>query len=299
MSALILEFGRGSLPRLGTHRNPGLEIVYILRGHLLWHTQGRVEQVPPESVFFTLPEQEHGSAQEFEPGHEWVFVVLSPDSRKPRSRQRLLNPALHFSTKEALEITTSLYRAKRHAFRATDGMKWALPALVSEMEHPAALHAAKISSLARTVVVELIRSIHAGQEATLPNVRSGVENRVRKLILHLAAHPGETRTLGQMAAQCRLSRTQFAKIFHEQTGDTPMKFVNRMRIRNACRRLRETSLPITRIAMECGFGTSQYFAKIFKTFTGGMDARSYRKAALSFAPEDHGHKRRSKESGHT
>jgi AraC-like DNA-binding protein len=50
-----------------------------------------------------------------------------------------------------------------------------------------------------------------------------------------------------------------------------------MRVREACRLLRDTDRSITHIAMECGFGTSQYFAQVFKRCTGGLDARTYRK----------------------
>ena len=83
--------------------------------------------------------------------------------------------------------------------------------------------------------------------------------------------------LQKMATHCRLGRTQFARIFHEQTGDTPMRFINRMRVRLACRLLRGTRLPVTRIALDCGFGSSQYFAKVFNAYTGGMDACGYRR----------------------
>lgn len=273
MTALVHEFGHGSLPRLRTHRNPGLEIVYISRGHLLWHTQGRIEPVPSQSVFFTLPEQEHGSAEEFEPGHEWTFVVLAQD----RLSRRLLHPALGFSQKEAVEIESALRGAERHAFRATPGMKWVLPELVSELTNPGTLHEAKVAGLARAAVIELVRSVEAGQRVVQPGVLAATHNRVRAFIGHLAQHPEEPWTLARMAARCRLGRTQFARIFHEQTGDTPIQFVNRMRVRIACQQLRETDLSVTRIALDCGFGTSQYFAKVFKAYTGGMDARSYRK----------------------
>jgi hypothetical protein len=33
-------------------------------------------QPEAESLYFTLPGQEHGSVTEFEPGHEWFFVVI-------------------------------------------------------------------------------------------------------------------------------------------------------------------------------------------------------------------------------
>jgi AraC-like DNA-binding protein len=288
MSAFVLEYGQGALPRLAMHRNHGLEIIYILRGHMLWQTRSKTEQAPAGSVYFTLPEDEHGSAEEFEPGHEWVFVVLAPPAnlrKSGRAAGRFLHPGLGFSPGEARRITSDLLRSRRHAFPGTPCIKWILTELVAELKRAEGaegapfLHEAKVAALARAAVVELARCVRAGGQETAPNVQSGVANRVRKLIDELIAHPEEPQTLGELARRCKLSRTQFAELFRRQTGDTPVKFLNRMRFRAACRMLRETSLPVTRIALECGFGTSQYFAKTFKAFSGGLSARAYRKGS--------------------
>jgi transcriptional regulator GlxA family with amidase domain len=167
--------------------------------------------------------------------------------------------------------------ADRHAFRATAGIKSLLPELVTELENPGALHEPKVAGLARAVVVELVRSIQAGQRVIAPGVLGGTHHRIRAFIERVAQHPEQPWTLAKMATHCRLGRTQFARIFHEQTGDTPMRFINRMRVRLACRLLRGTRLPVTRIALDCGFGSSQYFAKVFNAYTGGMDACGYRR----------------------
>jgi AraC-like DNA-binding protein len=119
--------------------------------------------------------------------------------------------------------------------------------------------------------------VRAHLATAVPAVRSGAQERVRRLVAAMAEEPARTWTLGEMAAQCRLGRTQFATVFREQTGDSPTRFLQRMRVREACRLLRETERSITHIALECGFGTSQYFAQIFKRCTGGLDARTYRK----------------------
>ena len=58
-------YGRGSARTLGTHRDYGLEIIYLEKGALNWHVQGRVERVTAGSVFFSLPWEEHGSVDEF------------------------------------------------------------------------------------------------------------------------------------------------------------------------------------------------------------------------------------------
>jgi AraC-like DNA-binding protein len=257
---------------LPSHRNPGLEIVYVSRGHLLWQAEGRIEAVSPGSVFFTLPHQEHGSVEEFEPGHNWHFIVLAP----ARRRGGFLPDGLGFTETEARTLSKLLAGSTRHAVRASARLQWILPVLVHEMEDPGTFHAAMTASLARAAVIELARSIADDSGRGDAGVISGVQQRLRAVIDRVAREPGQDWTLAGMASAAGLARSQFAKRFLAETGDTPGQFVARMRIRRARRFLRETDWPVTRIAIECGFGTSQYFSGVFKKFTGGLTAREYR-----------------------
>jgi quercetin dioxygenase-like cupin family protein len=74
----VLSFGAVNHKRLPPHKNRGLEIVYVERGHLRWRVENRVEQLGPGSVFFTLPWQAHGSVVERDPPNfiHWVLVRL-------------------------------------------------------------------------------------------------------------------------------------------------------------------------------------------------------------------------------
>ncbi len=258
---------------LDRHRNAGLEIVYVLRGHLLWQTEGRAEAVPRGSVFFTLPGREHGSAEEFEPGHEWCYVILGPASRPGGC----LPAALGFDPSDSRAIERALRRAKRHAWPATAGMRWLLPELVRELEQPGPHHRAKVTGLARAAVVELARSLASGRDGADRDPDGDAATGFHDLIERIVRAPQEPWTLASMAAACSLGRTRFSARFVELTGDTPRRFVNRMRVRRACKLLRESEWPVTRVAMECGFETSQYFAAVFKKYTGGLGAREYRR----------------------
>lgn len=271
MTSLILQAGAGSLPRLMPHTNAGLEIVFVRRGHLLWQTEGRVEPVPPGAVYFTLPGQVHGSATEFEPGHEWVYVIFAT------GRRSLLHPGLGFTQVEARRIEALLRGAKRHAHADGASLGWLLQEIVREHDARAGFREDKLAGLARAAVAELARQVAEGVAPRTPAVRDAARERVRCLVTHIAEGPGERRTLAAMAAACRLGRTQFTRLLREQTGDGPTRFLHRLRVREACRLLRETEWPVTRIAHACGFGTSQYFAQIFRRMTGGLTAQSYRR----------------------
>jgi len=72
-------------------------------------------------------------------------------------------------------------------------------------------------------------------------------------------------TLKRMAEHCGMGRTVFAAHCRECTNMTPMASVNRWRLRHAARILGEDpDQSITRIAMDVGFSSSQYFARKFQ-----------------------------------
>ena len=49
---------------------------------------------------------------------------------------------------------------------------------------------------------------------------------------------------------------------------SPVEYIIGYRLRRACQRLAESNEPITQIAFNCGFGSSSYFAKVFRNAYG-------------------------------
>ena len=73
-------------------------------------------------------------------------------------------------------------------------------------------------------------------------------------------------TLEDMARDCGMGRTSFSEYCRELFNVPPMERLNRMRLGHAAERLRnESSTPITRIAMDVGYSTSQYFSRRFRS----------------------------------
>ena len=261
---VILEAASGSIPALPTHRNPGLEIVVVREGDLRWHVEGAAYRVPPGSVFFTFPWEAHGSLSEREPGHRWDFLQIHVGG--PRAvRLRRPDPRPVFgSAPEGRRILRILARAKSRV--APAGTR--LPHLVSwavrdhRSDPPADPAAARW--MAGLCLVELARCFTCEGESWHPAVPPAVG----RFLEQLKEHPENPWTLPEMAARCGLGRTQFAKLIRRATGDTPMEHLQRLRIDRAKELLGDPQAGITSVAMECGFSTSQHFARVFRRFAG-------------------------------
>lgn len=72
----------------------------------------------------------------------------------------------------------------------------------------------------------------------------------------------------ELARLAGRSTGAFIRWFKERTGLTPHEYLNRRRLREACRRLRFTDESIEAIAESCGFPNRHYFTRIFSAGMG-------------------------------
>ncbi|MFI6603677.1 helix-turn-helix transcriptional regulator [Nonomuraea sp. NPDC050536] len=80
-------------------------------------------------------------------------------------------------------------------------------------------------------------------------------------------------TVDDLAATVRLSPPHFAELFRTEIGETPGRYRTRLRMERARLLLTETDLPITTIATDLGYSSSQHFATAFRRETGTTPSR--------------------------
>lgn len=112
---------------------------------------------------------------------------------------------------------------------------------------------------------------------------SGAERRVGQFLEKLEEHCEEDWALDDMASAAKLKRSQFGILCRQLTGESPAIYLNRLRIRRSRELLRETNLSVTDISMQCGFSSSQYFAKLFRRFQG-HEPTHYRRISRKMNP---------------
>ena len=75
-------------------------------------------------------------------------------------------------------------------------------------------------------------------------------------------------TLDNMADVAGMNPKYFCRIFKAITHQSPMEYVIFYRIEQAANLLSTTDLPITEIAMECGFNNISNFYRLYKKHMG-------------------------------
>jgi PAS domain S-box-containing protein len=84
------------------------------------------------------------------------------------------------------------------------------------------------------------------------------------VIQHITDHSAEELSVPELAAMAHMSVSRFERQFKRLFGTTPLKYINRVRLDNACDRLVTTDDPISRIAVDVGFYDHSYFSKRFQ-----------------------------------
>lgn len=268
---LLLESGhitRWKRWELPPHRNDGLEIVYVAAGRPRWRIGERMESVPAGSVFYSWPWELHGGVMKREPGVDLWFGVVALDRVYRRPPERIgFHRELVLPMELSRSIAGALLRRESRVVRDDGLLAELLPRMVhlakAKPEDPQVR--AILASLCRTAVLELARcSSQSNEELT---EAEEAPHRVARFIDGLTQSCDEAWTLESMAAACGLKRTRFAELVSRLTGDSPIMALNRKRVARAEMMLRSGE-SVTATAMACGFSSSQYFARTYRSFTG-------------------------------
>jgi len=96
---------------------------------------------------------------------------------------------------------------------------------------------------------------------------------------YLCNHLSENLTLEKISADCKMSVSKLKRICYAWIGCAPITYLISLRLTEAKRLMRETSMNLTEIAESLGFESLQYFSRLFKKKTG-MTPSAYAKSQL-------------------
>lgn len=83
-------------------------------------------------------------------------------------------------------------------------------------------------------------------------------------------------SITEIADTFYITKSHLCRTFKKTTGYTIVQYINNLKVQRACHLLQETSRPITEIALDCGFNSTMYFCRTFKTVLG-ITPSEYRK----------------------
>ena len=91
---------------------------------------------------------------------------------------------------------------------------------------------------------------------------------VQKAVLYICENYEKDISLSFLAKKFALSESHFSRQFKMYTGFGVSEYISTVRVKNAEKLLVTTKLSVTDVAQKCGFGSSSYFASVFKKIRG-------------------------------
>lgn len=235
------------------------EVHYLKRGHLRWWVEDQAYDFQPGSVFIVHPNELHGGDESslqpcehfwlrFNPGEMGKFLASLPEKERDHLRDGF-DDMSHRTFPVSAEIGSDFER------------------LLDAHRSGAAGAAIIARGVLHAMLATIIRDYHSFKDRSQP--RPLVTWRIRRILTILDNDTNSyNSSVAELADMVGLSESGFRERFKAETGYSPHEYILDRRISDARRRLAETDEDITRIAMELGFASSQYFATVFRKRVG-------------------------------
>ncbi len=122
--------------------------------------------------------------------------------------------------------------------------------------------------VARQLVLYLRRPGGQSQFSTALSAQLSDREPLRELQSWILENLGTSLDVETLARRAAMSPRNFARVFRKETRLTPAKYVERLRVETARRRLEESRQSLKGIAHECGFGTVNSMRTAFHKLLG-------------------------------
>jgi transcriptional regulator GlxA family with amidase domain len=153
----------------------------------------------------------------------------------------------------------------------TSGIDLALALVEEDLGREAAL------AIARHLVVFLRRPGNQAQFSAQLAAQTARREPLREVQRWISEHPADDLTVESLAARARLSPRHFARAFRAETGTTPGRYVDHVRLEHARRLLEDTGDGVEEISRASGYGTPEAMRRAFVKALGAGPAEYRRR----------------------
>ncbi len=130
-------------------------------------------------------------------------------------------------------------------------------AILSEWETKNGAYKYRCTAMFNSFLAELCNSATTDQNPIISNS-----------LTYISAHFKEPLRIGKLAEMCHISENYYRRLFHEQTGNSPKSYINKLKISAAESYIKSGYYSMGEISDMCGFSDQKQFCTVFKSVTG-------------------------------
>lgn len=230
-----------------SHIHPSAELLFVTRGEIILHFQGREsESITEGSCALLFPFQPH--AYDRREGTEYFRINFMPSLIQS-----------FFAPNE-----------KNMGERATFS--------VNPQEYESFFEAVREDRLSYYKVKGFLYNIIGDYARQIPFFKKSVDDNVlSKVVAYVSEHKGEALTIKGTAQALGYNEKYLSRCVNQSAGFGFSTLVSMLRMEAASYLLKNTDRTVVDIALDCGFGSERTFYRQFKEQTG-MTPREYRES---------------------
>lgn len=204
-----------------------------------------------------------------------IIAMVAPD-RPTRIRWRTVSPApletlqLHLPAGTTSRVVEELWDRDTAKVNLPDALATADPVLeqvVLDLYHAAEAGVTDLYAAASVEFITVHTLVRHGSLPPMPAVWRD-DARIRRARSFIRENLHLPLTLAEIADEAGMSRYHFLRIFRSQIGETPHRYLTRLRLECAQGELERTTTTVAEIALRCGFVSPSHFASAFHRQTG-------------------------------
>lgn len=117
--------------------------------------------------------------------------------------------------------------------------------------------------VAKHMVLYLKRPGSQSQYSSVLTHQNSDYQPIQRICSWIQEHLHEILTIEKLSDEISMSPRNFARVFVRETGTTPAKYIDKLRVETACRYLVDTRLSLKEIATLCGLSSPDNMRKVF------------------------------------
>ena len=153
-------------------------------------------------------------------------------------------------------------------FSDSPSMRATFESLVGEYRAGAAGSAAMMAALMNQCLISVFRRLSDQPDSQLPWLAALDDPSLARVLDDILARPERPHSVDTLAELAHMSRSVFARRFHECFACTPMDYVRDTRLRRAAQLLHRGELSVNDVATHVGFASRSHFSRAFQAHFG-------------------------------
>ena len=244
--------------RIPWHRHETPELQYVLGGALTYEfRRGKPRTLTGGCLFVVPADVEHRAVDDAGAPSTRIGILFNLPTTA-RANQTPFRPAeladafAAFSAhaRTPLRWTPEGGRAARGIFHTLESSPSLAPSVCLRLRH-----------LVNAILIETVAAFDRPAALTGGNV-------IKQVMDWIRGHCTEPIKISDLIRISGYSRTRLFALFAAEAGLSPNDFILRCRIERAKELLRAASVPLTQVALDCGFSSSTYFSTVFRRYVG-------------------------------